>query len=79
MSHYSLHEVINKLSEAKIYFTLHNFGSDTITILVHVPGERWEIEYFSDSVPEIEIFRSNGEIQTADASTVGELINMFRD
>ena len=31
-----------------------------------VPGERWEIEFFPDRPPEVEIFRSDGEIGGSD-------------
>ena len=29
---------------------------------IALPGERWEVEFFPDRGPEIEIFRSDGEI-----------------
>jgi hypothetical protein len=29
---------------------------------VTLPGERWEIEFFDDREPEVEIFRSNGDM-----------------
>ncbi len=31
-------------------------------ILVTLPGERWEIEFFDDREPEIEVFISDGRI-----------------
>ncbi len=32
--------------------------------MVHValPGERWEVEFFADREPEVEVFRSDGTI-----------------
>jgi len=29
---------------------------------VTLPGERWEVEFFDDREPEIEVFRSDGSI-----------------
>jgi hypothetical protein len=31
-------------------------------VLVTVPGERWEVEFFADGSIEVERFISNGEI-----------------
>lgn len=35
-------------------------------VQIAIPGERWEVEFFPDRVPEIEIFRSDG--------TIGEIV-----
>lgn len=32
-------------------------------VLVTVPGERWEIEFFADDSVEVEVFKSSGEIK----------------
>jgi len=31
-------------------------------VQVALPGERWEVEFFEDREPEVEIFRSDGTI-----------------
>ena len=31
-------------------------------VQVALPGERWEIEFFDDREPEVEVFRSDGTI-----------------
>lgn len=35
---------------------------DALMVVVFVPGERWEVEFFPDGSIEVERFRSNGEI-----------------
>lgn len=31
-------------------------------LIVTLPGERWEVEFFDDREPEVEVFRSDGTI-----------------
>ena len=31
-------------------------------VQVALPGERWEVEFFEDRQPEVEVFRSDGTI-----------------
>ena len=31
-------------------------------VRVTLPGERWEVEFFDDRQPEVEVFRSDGGI-----------------
>jgi hypothetical protein len=38
-------------------------------VVVAVPGERWEVEFFDDDSVEVERFVSNGEIETEDVLT----------
>lgn len=42
-----------------------------------VPGERWEVEFFPDHMPEVEVFRSDGSI--GDASLLERLFNEHGD
>ena len=35
---------------------------DAIMVDVHIPSERWEVEFFRDGDVEVEIFRSDGHI-----------------
>ncbi len=53
---------LKHLETANLHYTLASHRDDTIMVLVTVPGERWEIEFFGDGSVEIERFRSNGEI-----------------
>lgn len=53
---------LKHLEGAHLYYMLASHRDDTIIVLVTVPGERWEIEFFGDGSVEVERFRSNGEI-----------------
>ena len=69
----TLIEFLDELEEKKIYYRL-NKVRDSIMVEVSVPGERWEVEFFSDGDIQIEKFLSNGII--ADKA---ELEILFRD
>ena len=53
---------------AHIHYTLDSVRAGTAMFHVVVPGERWEIEILAGGHVEVEIFRSDGEIDGADAS-----------
>ena len=54
-------EFLNKLEETNIYYKL-NKVRDAIMVEVAIPGERWEVEFFSDGQIEVEKFISDGVI-----------------
>ena len=56
-------ELLRRLKESKIHYSLDHCREDAVMVSVAVPGERWEIEYISDGSVEIEVFRSNGDIK----------------
>jgi len=66
-----------KLEQQRINYTLAHNREDALTVLVAVPGERWEIEFLSDGSIEIEKFLSTGEIH--DAESLGELFARYAD
>ena len=73
-------QLLGRLRGAKIYFELRQSREDALMIEVHVPGERWEIEFvdYGDEVQvEIERFRSDGHID--DESALEELFAKFSD
>ena len=54
-------DFLEKLESLKIHYALEHNRSDSIMVLVAVPGERWEIEFFPDGHIEVEVFsRSKG-------------------
>jgi hypothetical protein len=55
-----------RLKVAGIHHTLTTVREGAVMVQVTVPGERWEIEFFPDRPPEIEIFRSDGSIGGAE-------------
>jgi hypothetical protein len=73
----ALFDWMNKLKAAKIHFTMASFRDDAVMLQVSVPGERWEVEFFSDGTIEVERFRSTGSIEGP--SALGELLSRFSD
>jgi hypothetical protein len=73
-------KLLGRLREAKIYYELRQSREDALMIEVHVPGQRWEIEFvdYGDEVQvEVERFVSNGHID--DESALDELFAKFSD
>jgi hypothetical protein len=58
---------LDKLEDQQIVYTIARHRDDTIMVLVAVPGERWEVEFFIDGAVEVERFTSSGEIQDENA------------
>ncbi len=52
---------LDRLESEKIWYRLEHIR-DSIMVETAVPGERWEIEFFSDGHVEVERFRSDGRI-----------------
>ena len=80
MSDAPLHKLttfLKQLEHAHIHYTLASHREEAIMVLVTVPGERWEIEFFSDGAVEVERFLSNGEISGEEA--VHELLTRYAD
>ena len=68
---------IRRLEKARIHFTLTSVREGAVMVQVTVPGERWEVEFFPDHVPEVEVFRSDGTID--DASLLERLFTKHGD
>ena len=68
---------LKHLETAHLHYTLASHREDTIMVLVSVPGERWEIEFFGDGSVEVERFRSNGEI--GGEESLQELLTTYAD
>ena len=45
-----------RLEKSKIVFHLQHNRDESIMVLIAVPGERWEVEFFADGSVEVEIF-----------------------
>jgi hypothetical protein len=65
------------LEQGKIHYALAHARDSAIMVIVTVPGERWEVEFFEDGSIEIEKFVSNGEIYGEEALT--ELVAKYSD
>lgn len=57
-----LHEFIRELEATRTYFSLTSVREGAVMVEVALIDERWEIEFFDDKTPEIEIYRSDGTI-----------------
>jgi hypothetical protein len=58
----NLIDFLNELEHHKLQFTLEHNRREAIMVLIAVPGERWEVEFFEDGQIEVEIFKSSGDI-----------------
>jgi hypothetical protein len=70
-------DLLNRLEAAKIHFTLARNQEDAITIEVAVPGQRWEIDCYSNGSTDVEVFKSDGSIRNE--SAIDELFRDFSD
>jgi hypothetical protein len=53
---------LKRLEAARIHYSLACYREGVLMVLVTVPGERWEVEFWADGSIEVERFVSNGEI-----------------
>jgi hypothetical protein len=60
MNAHTVHEFIRELEASGTHYVLTSVRDGGVMVQVTLPGERWEIEFFDDREPEIELFRSNG-------------------
>jgi hypothetical protein len=71
-------DLILRLQDAKIRFTIASVRSDAVMLQVAVPGERWEIELMQSGTVEIEKFKSDGAIYD-DEAALTDLFRNFKD
>src|SRR5438046_629674 len=64
-----LNSFLDKLEEERISYTMARHRDEAIMVLVTVPGERWEVEFFGDGSVEVERFTGDGEIRGEEALT----------
>ncbi len=70
-------DLLDRLENAKIYYTLSHSQQDAISVKVDVPGERWEIDWYSNGTVDVEVLKSDGKIRREEA--LRELIDRFSD
>lgn len=58
----TLHDFLRELDESRTYYRLTSVRDGAVMVEVALTDERWEIEFFDDREPEIEIYRSDGKI-----------------
>src|SRR4051812_11597834 len=55
-------EIVKSLDAASIHYEVTMYRCDSISILAHLPGERWEIDVMEDGDVDFERFVSDGTI-----------------
>jgi hypothetical protein len=62
MSTLTVQQVIRELDANRMHYALTSVREGAVMLIVTLPGERWEIEFFDDRDPEVEVFRSDGSV-----------------
>ncbi|WP_207652730.1 hypothetical protein [Desulfosporosinus sp. FKA] len=73
----NMNNFLNDLKENKIHFRLNKIRSESITVEVAVPRQRWEIDFMEDGTINVEKFFSDGTIYADDELKL--LFNEFPD
>jgi hypothetical protein len=68
---------LRRLEEAKIYHRVVSNRYDAISVVVTVPGQRWEVDFLADGDIDVERFVSTGDID--DESALEELFEKFSE
>ena len=69
--------VSERLKAHRIWHEVRVHRHDGVTILAHVPGEYWEIDFLEDDRVDVEVFRSTQPLE--DESAIERLINENRE
>jgi hypothetical protein len=64
-------EFLTTLEKQKVGYRLEHNREETIMVLIALPGERWEVEFFSDGRIEKEVF---GKSFGVEAVSINELL-----
>ena len=54
--------LLDRLDEAEIQYTLASVSEGAIVVGVDVPGEHWKVEFMDDGDIEVEIFKGDGQV-----------------
>ena len=57
-----LTNLLDRLDEAEIQYTLASVSEGAIVVGVDVPGEHWKVEFMDDVDIEVEIFKGDGQV-----------------
>lgn len=66
------------LENHRLHYTLEHNRDEAIMVLIAVPGQRWEVEFFADGHVEIERFVSSGGV-VSDVTLLESLLHDFGD
>lgn len=70
-------QLLNRLEQSSIHYSLARNTPNAIMVLIAVPGERWEVEIDENGNTEVEVFVSRRGVEAEDA--IGELFKRFTD
>ncbi len=73
----NLSSFLTRLEAAKISFQVARNRYDAVSVVVAVPGQRWEVDFLDDGDIEVERFVSSGQID--DESALDELFAKFTE
>jgi hypothetical protein len=71
----ALLNLLDELEQEKIWYRLEHVRN-SITVVLVIPGQHWEVEFFEDGHVEVERFVSTGDIEERDI--VDQLIARYR-
>ncbi len=77
MSH-PLYDLLNRLEDAKIHFTIGRYRPDTVLVTMTLVGERVEVDVFDDGHLEVSRFTGNEAIVGGEV-LVASLIEIHRE
>ncbi len=72
-----VHAFLDRLDELGAEYRLGRLRDNALLVEVAVPGEHWEVEFFTDGHVEVERYSSDGTI--SDESVLPELFAFFSD
>jgi|1186.fasta_scaffold1293986_2 hypothetical protein len=69
--------VSERLEAKGVWHEIRTHRYDAVTILAHVPGQYWEIDFLEDGSVDVEVFRSTQTLE--DESAIERLIDENRE
>lgn len=72
----SVFSLMGLLRRFHLHFELRSHTEDCVLVVVSVPGERWEVEFFADGRRTFERFYSEGAT-AGDSSMIARLVSEF--
>lgn len=73
----TLEDFLLSIERRRIFFRLERIRADAVAVMIAVPGERWEVEFFEDGRVEAERFVSDGQIH--DESALVTILSRFSE
>jgi hypothetical protein len=70
-------QFLDRLRSASIHFSVDTIRPNGLLVMLAVPGQRWEVEFFADGNVEVEKFTSDGTIHGKE--TLEDLFAQFSD